>query len=113
MHETGIATEIINIINDTMRNRPAVEVRQVRVMIGELTAVLPESLNFAYRALTENTALQNSRLVITIIPVQAQCRTCYKPFAVQEFTFVCPFCGQSDIDLISGNELYIKEIEVD
>jgi len=112
MHETGIATEIINIINETMRNRPAVVVRQVRVMIGELTAVLPESLVFAYHALTENTALQNSRLVITIIPVQAYCRTCNKPFTVQEFTFACPFCGQSDIDVTSGNELYIKEIEV-
>lgn len=112
MHETGIAAEIINIINQTLQDRPTAAVRQVRVLIGELTAVLPESLNFAYRALTENTPLHNSRLDITIIPVQAQCRACHQSFAIQEFTFACPFCGGSDLEVISGNELYIKEIEV-
>ena len=112
MHETGIAVEIINIINETMRDRPATKVRQVRIMIGELTAVLPESLDFAYRALTENTPLHNSCLAITIIPVQAQCRSCNTPFTLQEFTFSCPGCGSSNIDVTTGNELYIQEIEV-
>jgi len=113
MHEVGIAHEIINIINEIMQEHPGQKVSKVKVIIGEMTAVVPESLDFAYQALTENTFLHQSKLDIEIIPVSAQCHHCLKNFTISAFEFTCPFCHSQDITVNNGNELYIKELEVD
>jgi len=112
MHEVGIANEIINIINGIMSEHPGKTVGKVKVIIGEMTAVVPDSLTFAYTALTENTELQQSQLDIEIIPVCAKCNICSKSFDIKEFEFKCPFCLSQDITVNNGNELYIKELEV-
>ena len=39
-----------------------------------------------------------------------RCRVCGNDFEVQENIFLCP-CGSSDLEIISGKELFIKSIE--
>ncbi|MBN2412434.1 hydrogenase maturation nickel metallochaperone HypA [candidate division KSB1 bacterium] len=112
MHEVGIANEIIRIINDIMGEHPGQKVDKVKVVIGEMIAVVPDSLTFAYTALTENTLLQNSKLDIEIVPLTARCNVCSRKFNIKEFEMTCPYCFSQDIAVNNGNELYIKELEV-
>ena len=113
MHETAIAQNIIDIVKETKAQNPNAEIKTVRVIIGELIAVVPELLLHAYSSLTDQTPLQHSRLDITIIPVSAKCEQCGAGFGIHEFEFSCPHCHSSRITVKSGKEFYIKELEVE
>ncbi len=58
MHEMSLAQNILEIVQDTMSreklNGPG-KLREVAVQVGELVAVVPESLEFCFNVLTENT----------------------------------------------------------
>ncbi len=113
MHETALAQDIIDIVQETSKRHPDATIKTVRVIIGEMVAVVPELLYHAYDSLVSNTTLCESKLDIEIIPVSAECTQCRQSFGVQEFEFSCPYCHSSRITVKSGNEFYIEELEVE
>ncbi len=113
MHEMSIAQNIVEIVNEILQEHPEYQIQKVYVDIGELMAVVPESLHFCYQAITENTPLEKSELVINTIPIRAVCQNCQEEFELDSFLFICPECGSSDLKELSGRELKIKNLEVD
>lgn len=113
MHEMSIAQNIVEIVEEILQGQDGSTVSKVFVKIGELVAVIPESLEFCYSAITTGTKLEKSKLVIEEIPVQVRCKKCEKLFRVKQFVFRCPNCNGTDLETISGRELTISEIEVD
>lgn len=112
MHEASIAQDIIDIVNDVMTGYPDKKVKQVNVIIGEMVAVVPESLQFSYQAISAESPLQDSILNIEIVPILARCRSCDKEFDISAFEFYCPFCQSLSIEILKGNEFYIKDVEI-
>ena len=113
MHETAIAHDIINIVEEALASHPARSLQIVRVSIGEMIAVVPDLLQHAYDSLISGTHLDGSRLEITIIPISAICHSCRTTFGLSEFEFVCPACQSAQIEVKTGNEFYIKELIVE
>lgn len=113
MHEMAMAQEIINIVNNILSDHSGKILKKVCVKIGEMVVVVPESLDFSYDALIQNTPLQNSHLEIEIIQITAVCENCHKEFNISQFEFSCPYCHSQKIKVKSGNELYISELEVE
>jgi len=113
MHEMAMAQEIINIVNTTLSDHPGKIATKVCVKIGEMAAVVPESLEFSYNALIQKTNLQKSHLEIEIIPITASCEKCHQEFDISDFEFFCPYCHSQQIRIKSGDELYISELEVE
>ena len=113
MHETAIAENILDIVTETGNRHPDVQIKRVRVIIGELIAVVPDLLRHAYDSLIPGTPLQHSSLDINIIPVSADCSQCGASFGIDEFEFSCPHCQSSSIHITSGHEFYVKEVEVE
>ena len=113
MHETAIAQDIIAIVNETLKQQPNVRLEVVRVSIGEMIAVVPQLLSHAYRSITDKTPLGGSVLDIEVIPIKAVCQTCDNSFGLAEYDFLCPSCESKDILIKTGNEFYIKELEVE
>jgi len=112
MHETAIARQIVGIVEETLRSHPNAKCKTVHVRIGELTAVIPESLTFAYEAITADTLLSDSRLAIESLPVRAECKSCLKQFGVEDFEFRCPHCQSQEIEIRQGKELHIEKLEL-
>ncbi len=113
MHETSIAQDIIAIVEETLNEHPGCRLKGVKVSIGEMIAVVPDLLQHAYDSLTFDTPICGSILDITIIPISALCQTCQKSFGLNEYEFLCPACQSADIEVKTGNEFFIKEIEVE
>ncbi len=113
MHETAIAKDILGIVNETLGEHPPQQLKTVYVVVGEMIAVVPELLQHAYHSLIVDTSLQHSKLDITIIPISGLCETCRAAFSLQDFEFLCPFCQSDNISVKTGNEFYIKELEVE
>jgi hydrogenase nickel incorporation protein HypA/HybF len=108
MHELGIAMEIAELASE---RAGGAKILRIVVEVGRLTAVLPDALAFAWDAATEDSTLEGCPLEIVQMPGRGRCRACA---AEQELTM--PFgrcsCGQTDLELIAGEELKIREMEL-
>ena len=112
MHELSIAQNILDIVDETMNGETG-RLLEVAVEIGELVAVVPESLEFCYGVLTENSKYSGSKLIIKILPVEAYCQDCHQKFEVKEFNFTCPICNSVNLKMVQGKELKISHLEVE
>jgi hydrogenase nickel incorporation protein HypA/HybF len=113
MHEMSITRNMIAIIEDEMRRHNAKVLRSVHVNIGSFSSIVPESLSFCFEIMTKDTDMAGARLVIDIMPLMGRCVPCDKEFEIRDYSFLCPFCGGMNIDIISGQELSVVDIEVD
>ncbi len=109
----SIAQSILEIVEDIMKDEPKTHLKKVIVEVGELTAVVPESLEFCYQALTAGTELEESRIVIEQIPVLARCRNCHEEFHADSVFLICPHCQSGDVQILRGQELQVKELEIE
>jgi len=112
MHELSIAEGILDIVNDTIQGTPHSVVEKVFVDVGTLVAVVPDSLDFCYTAITAGTPLEGSELVIRQVPIRVRCRDCRGESEVQSFVFRCPHCDGGALETLTGNELSVTGIEV-
>ena len=108
MHELGITENIIEIALDYAQGQ---KISGITLAIGQLSAILPDSIQFCFDACRLGTPLENTLLEIIEIPGLARCRHCGTEFAIAEPFGICE-CGSMDLTLIQGQELQIKELEL-
>ncbi len=72
-----------------------------------------EALEFCYEACSNDTLLEGSRLLIERVQAQASCRDCSCVYDLENLFSSCPACGSAASDLLSGEELRIREMEID
>ncbi|MEB3310555.1 MAG: hydrogenase maturation nickel metallochaperone HypA [Snowella sp.] len=109
MHELGITENILEI---ALQQAQGKKIYQITLEIGQLTAILPDSIAFCFEACRQDTPLAATRLKIIEIPGRARCRQCQAEFAIAEPFGLCE-CGSIDLDFIQGQELQIKELEME
>ncbi|PID73529.1 MAG: hydrogenase maturation nickel metallochaperone HypA [Desulfobacterales bacterium] len=113
MHEMSIAAQLVEIsISSIPPDMMGMPVEKVNLKIGRLTALVPESLEFCFSALSENTPLAGAQLIVEEVPVTAGCEECGEIWTVDQAVFRCRKCQSGDIKIISGEELEISSIEI-
>jgi len=113
MHEVSIALSLLEIIEKKCREEGYSWVESVKVRIGQASSILPEALNFAFEMAKKETIAREAALLIDLIPVKALCKTCLHSFEGKNlYIFECPFCSSSSLQIISGHELQLVEMEV-
>jgi hydrogenase nickel incorporation protein HypA/HybF len=108
MHEVALTESILDAIRVRLGESRVV---RVRLEIGRLTAVLPDAMRFAFETCTRDTPLDGARLEIDEIVARGRCRACGAEQMLEMVIAWCP-CGSSDLEVMSGRELNIKEVEV-
>jgi hydrogenase nickel incorporation protein HypA/HybF len=86
-------------------------VRSVRLEVGALCAVVPDSMQFCFGLATEGTVADGARLDLDIREGSARCRTCGAQFALADPILLCR-CGSADVEVLAGKELKICSMEV-
>lgn len=109
MHELGITQNIVAIVSE---HAQGAKVNRLVLEIGALSAILPEAIEFCFDICTQGTVLVGAILEINIIPGLARCRTCGAEITLDKPFGICS-CGSVELDLIAGEELKIKEIEIE
>ena len=109
----SIAQSILDIVDEYMANENGRKLLEVGVEVGELTALVPDSLTFCYEALVDNSPYQDSKICIKIIPLTGTCSDCGKLFKIDKFEFLCPACQSSNIIVEGVQELRITHLEVE
>lgn len=112
MHELGIAGNILDIVRQAVPEGKAGDVRKIRIRVGPLSGVVPDSLVFCLEALLHESEMKHAGPIVETVPAVAICQTCRKQFAVEDFAFSCPSCSSVSLELISGRELEVVDIEL-
>lgn len=113
MHELSIAIRIVEIVQKAIGDDGGKgRVEKVRLNVGKLSAVVPESLRFCFEVAARGSRLEGAELVIDEIPAGARCRSCGHEWMTDDFVFSCPACGSGGIEVVSGRELGVESIEI-
>lgn len=110
MHELAITQSIIEICEQHAAGK---RVLAVVLEIGELSGVVPESVEFCFEACGKETSLCGARLVIDRPPGRGRCRGCGAAFPIAALYDPCPNCNGYGIEIVAGQELRVKELEVE
>ena len=114
MHELSIVSSIVESVTGSVAAYPGAQVREVRLRVGALAAVVEDSLQFCYEIAVQNTPLAGSRLVVNVLPVIAHCEPCGRDVKLASLqSFRCPLCGQPVTELRQGRELEIDCVEIE
>ncbi|MEO8678095.1 MAG: hydrogenase maturation nickel metallochaperone HypA [Vicinamibacterales bacterium] len=113
MHELGIATSILDIVQQYVPAERAGLVRLVHVRVGEMAGVVPETLAFCFSVATEGTPYRSAVLAIEQVPMMGRCKDCGATLTMSTPTFWCPECNSPRVQLTSGRELDVLDVELD
>jgi hydrogenase nickel incorporation protein HypA/HybF len=110
MHEMSITQSVVEICEGHAAGR---RVTDVVLEIGELSGVVPDSIEFCFEACTKGTLLEGARLKLDIVPGIGSCPSCSREFPVASLFDACPECGAFGLSIVSGEELRVKELELE
>ena len=113
MHELSLARSILEIVQQNLPSENGHNVRSVRLRIGEMAGVVPESLEFCFEALAQGTSVEGAVLLMERAPLIVQCATCGSTSRIGQTLFVCPRCNGRNLTIVSGRELEVSAIEID
>jgi hydrogenase nickel incorporation protein HypA/HybF len=113
MHELSIAHNVVEIVSKAVKTDDLSRVLKIQMKIGAMAGVVPESLEFSFKAITAGTSLANTQLSIEYIPFRIRCEKCGKITEIESGIIECPECGSISTQIISGQELLVTEIELE
>lgn len=110
MHELGITQNIVAIASEHAKGA---SVKRVTLEIGQLSAIMPDAIRFCFDICSQGTVLEGATLEIVEIPGVGKCRQCGTETFIEQPFGICASCGSVELDIIRGQELTIKEMEVE
>lgn len=112
VHELAIAENIVRIVEESVRLDQGERVLTIEVAAGKMTGIVTETLEFCFGFAAKDTIADGARLVVETVPLGGRCRKCSAEFEIEDLLFACPSCASTDIKMVSGDELYVKQVEV-
>ena len=113
MHEGSIAQNLLAIAIEKAKEYKANTITLIRVKVGEFAGVNQAALEFAFDNFSQGTIAEKASLKIILSPLLGKCRKCNEVFRIKKDNFKCSKCHSLDIDIISGEDLYIEDIEIE
>lgn len=111
MHEMGIALEIYRTCREALSGQGPGRIERVAVAVGELSAVEPDLLAFAWQAVVADGPDEAAEIDIRWCPAQQRCPACGTSKHRAEGTWLrlCPDCG-GVLEVAGGDELDVLQL---
>ena len=113
MHEMSLAEGVLQLIEDSAKTQDFCRVKTVWLEIGQLAGVEVEAMKFCFDAVVRDSIAENAKLEIIEIPGQAWCLHCAEVVHVTALYDACPQCGSHQVQVTGGNEMRVKELDVE
>jgi len=113
MHELAVTENILRLVLAEAEKAGAVRVTRISLVIGELSAIIDESVQLYFDVLSAETIAAGAQLSFTHHPATLQCRACGQVYPRPRTGFACPVCGEEGRLTGDAREFYIDSIEVD
>jgi hydrogenase nickel incorporation protein HypA/HybF len=108
MHELAITQGIVEMI---VERTDSARITAVYLRIGKVSGVVPEAVRFCFDLVAAGSPVEGARLEIEEPPGRARCRSCGCAFPVEGLVVLCS-CGSADVEVVGGDELLVRAVEV-
>lgn len=112
MHEMSLAESVREIIEDAARTQGFKCVKTVWLEIGRLSCVEKAAMCFCFDAAMKDSIAEGARLEIVETPGQGRCPQCGCETRIATLYEACPQCGSHGMQVIAGDAMRVKELEV-
>ncbi|MBO4551980.1 MAG: hydrogenase maturation nickel metallochaperone HypA [Candidatus Methanomethylophilaceae archaeon] len=121
MHEVSVVSDIVSAILKELEKYNVEKVEEVILVVGEMTSLGDEQLEFAYEIVTKETKLEGSKLVIEHEKIRVRCNECGYEGEVRmlesdygEHTIPilsCPKCN-GRVKVTAGQTCMVKNLKI-
>ena len=121
MHEVSVVSDIVSAILRELEKYNVERVEEVVLVVGEMTSLGEEQLEFAYEIVTKGTKLEGSKLVIEQEKISVDCLECGYKGEVRmlesdygEHTIPilsCPKCN-GKVKVTAGQTCRVKNLKI-
>jgi hydrogenase nickel incorporation protein HypA/HybF len=112
MHELAVTESILEIALRHGGEAGAGRITDLHLVIGELSTIIDESVQFYWDIVSEGTPAAGATLHFRRVPAQLTCQTCGHSYSPRQ-TLPCPACGSEDIAITAGEEFNLEAIDVE
>jgi hydrogenase nickel incorporation protein HypA/HybF len=109
VHELSLCESIARAVTREAGGR---RVSSVRLRIGALRQVVPDTLVYCWSITSRGPVLDGSVLEIDYVPAEVECRDCGALSELTRFNLTCRGCGGNAVTVVSGEEMMIVSIDV-
>jgi hydrogenase nickel incorporation protein HypA/HybF len=113
MHEMALCEGVLQVLEEYARKQGYTRVKTVWLEIGELAGVELEAMRFGFDVVTRGTLAEGAELRIIEQPGEAWCLQCAKTVRVTQRFDACPDCGGYPLQVTGGEEMRVRELEVE
>ncbi len=97
MHELPVTESVLRIVLDHAQRAGARRVVRVNLLLGELSSILGDSVQFYWDLIAEGTLAEGAELRFQRVPAELRCLA----------------CGSARVKVANGDQFLVESIEVE
>lgn len=114
MHELSLIQGVFDSVIPVAQRSGATKITNITLTVGEMTMVVPEAMEFAFEALSEDDPmLDGCELTMNFVTPKSRCLDCGTEFEHDRFHNRCTNCDSAATVLIAGRELEVASMEIE
>lgn len=114
MHELPVTQGILQVALDSAQQHGAQSITDIRLVIGAMSSIVDDSVQFYFDILSRETPAAGARLHFRRNPAIATCWSCRHQFEVTPpLAAECPVCGSAQLQVAGGRDFYVESIEIE
>ena len=112
MHEMAVTQSILDIALDHAQRSGAVRVTTLNLVIGQLSSIVDDSVQFYWDIVSKDTLCEGAVLNFERIAAQMNCLDCGHTYTLSQGLEACPQCGSFQVRVAAGDEFRLESIEI-
>lgn len=113
MHELAVTESILNIAVRHAEANQAARVTDLYLVLGQLSSIVDDSVQFYWDLISENTICQGATLHFERIPARLKCTQCGSEYGIETEMGPCPQCGSFQVSVMTGEEFRLDSIAIE
>ena len=112
MHEISLCEGMLDILQQQAKKQQYSIVKAIFLEIGKLSSVEIDAIRFAFSVVTQGSIAEHATLNIIEVAGRAWCFQCHEVVTINQRYESCPLCGSHPLQITDGEQMRIKELEV-
>ncbi|MBQ7465042.1 MAG: hydrogenase maturation nickel metallochaperone HypA [Oscillospiraceae bacterium] len=114
MHELGLVNYVVKQVSRIAEENHVAKIHSVTLEFGQVSGIVTSYLYDYWNWYTKKFPLfDGAKLLCEEIPAVTWCDDCKQTYPTVQYGKTCPHCGSGNTWLQQGNEMNIKQIEVE
>lgn len=114
MHELPATRGMLEVALDAGREAGAVRIREIHLVVGELTSMVDDSVQFYFDIIARGTMAEGARLVFRREPALLRCHACgHREEVVPPLRPSCPACDSLRLEVTGGQAFRVDSLDVE